>query len=436
MAVDSPSSPPTPDEIDLPVLNAPRDGLPPLVTTPAALAETTAALAAGSGPVAVDTERAQGFRYSSRAYLLQFRRQGSGTLLVDPLPFDDDSQADLGAAEHQPNGLTPLADALAPAEWIIHAASQDLPCLRMGGLYPRQLFDTELAGRLLGLDRVGLGAMVERYFGTRLLKEHSAANWSQRPIPQDWLVYAALDVELLIELRDIMADELRTAGKDEWARQEFSHVLVSFAAPGAARADPWRRTSGINHVKSPVGLAVVREIWTARDEVARRNDLAPGKVLQDRAISELASTIKRGGPLPGRDDLRRIEGFRRRQAHRHESTWIAAIERVSAMKPAQLPPMRARNDDGPPPPKSWERHAPEAFERWNRVRPAVNSLADELHLPAENLLSPDALRRVTYSPPKALSDASLDEALAGLGVRPWQRDLVVPVLLEGLDETN
>lgn len=407
---------------ELPVLDHPRDGLPPLVSTVAGLAETAAALTGGSGPVAVDTERAQGFRYSGRAYLLQFRRQGSGSHLVDPIPFADDEAGD--------PGLSVLSEALATTEWIIHAASQDLPCLRESGLYPQTLFDTELAGRLLGLERVGLGAMMERYFGLRLRKEHSAANWSVRPIPDEWLVYAALDVELLVELRDLLAAELTAAGKDEWARQEFAHVLATFAEASAPRVDPWRRTSGINQVKSALGMAVVRELWQARDEIARKNDTAPGKILQDRAISELASTLRKGAAIPGRGDLRSIDGFKRRQAKRYESTWVSALERVGALSTAELPPLRAPHEDGPPTPRSWERHDPQAWARWNRVRPAINDLSEQLQVPAENLLTPDTLRRVTYRPPADPGHEAMDAQLAALGARAWQRQLVVPVLVE------
>lgn len=405
-----------PEAVELPVLAAPADGLPPLVEDESALRATEAALVAGTGPLAVDTERAQGFRYGSESYLLQFRRTGAGTHLVDPVPFRSGPS------------LARLGEALAEPEWIIHAASQDLPCLRPDGLYPRRLFDTELAGRLLGLDRVGLGPMVERYFGVRLLKEHSAANWSVRPVPRDWLVYAALDVELLVQLRDQLAADLAEAGKDEWARQEFAHVLATFAEAPVPRDDPWRRTSGINAVRTPLGMAVVRELWQARDEVARRLDLSPSKVLPDRAISELAAPLRKSSPLPQRGDLRAVEGFRRRQAHRHESTWVAALERVAQLSPREHPPLRLPREDASSTPRSWERHEPEAWARWNRVRPAVNELAERLQLPPENLLSPDALRRVTLRPPADLSVDAVDAALAELGARPWQRELVAPVV--------
>lgn len=407
-------------EADLPVLAAPRDGLVELVDTQAGLDSAVGALAAGTGPLAVDTERAQGFRYGSQAYLLQFRRNGAGTVLVDPLAFTDSA----GVAQ-----FPPLQQALREVEWIIHAASQDLPCLRMAGLYPTTLFDTELAGRLLGLERVGLSAMVERFFGQRLLKEHSAANWSVRPIPEDWLVYASLDVELLVELREVLSEELTAAGKDEWARQEFEHVLASFAEPAPPRRDPWRRTNGMNLVKTTAGLAVVRELWGERDQIAQRLDLAPGKVLPDKAITELAATISTQAQLPGRDQLRRVEGFRRRQAHRHESSWIAAIDRVATLTRDQLPPKRPPHDPSAiSSPKSWERHEPEAFARWNVVRPGVNELAEQWQLPPENLVSPDVLKRLTYRPPAQPSSESVGAALAALGARPWQQELLAEPL--------
>src|SRR3954452_18591841 len=175
---DEPTTPPEP----LPPLLELRDGLPPLTETPPALAEACRALAAATGPVAIDAERASGYRYSSRAYLIQLRREGAGTILVDPIGFDS---------------LAPLQDALAGTEWILHAATQDLPCLTEVGLTPTELFDTELAGRLLGYPRVGLATLVETLLGFRMKKEHSAADWSTRPLPVPWLEYAALDVEVL-----------------------------------------------------------------------------------------------------------------------------------------------------------------------------------------------------------------------------------------------
>ncbi|MBA3906568.1 MAG: ribonuclease D, partial [Pseudonocardiales bacterium] len=229
---------------DIPVptpLLRPADGLPAVVTDSAALARTAAAFAAGHGPIAVDAERASGFRYSQRAYLVQLRREGAGTALIDPIPLRGD--------------LSALSSALTGPEWVLHAASQDLACLAEVGLVPATLFDTELAGRLLGLPRVGLGPMVEQLLGLSLEKGHGAADWSRRPLPDDWLIYAALDVEVLVTLRDVLAGMLAEQGKLEWARQEFEAVRT--APPPGPRAEPWRRTSGVHRVRKPRALAAV-----------------------------------------------------------------------------------------------------------------------------------------------------------------------------------
>ncbi|MGO9218745.1 MAG: hypothetical protein ACLP5E_13430, partial [Streptosporangiaceae bacterium] len=134
-----PERPPT-----VPLLE-PRDGLPALVTSADALREAVRVLGEGEGPVAVDAERASGFRYGHRAFLVQLRRRGAGTVLIDPVACQD---------------LSDLDAMLAGTEAVLHAASQDLPCLADLGYRPHQLFDTELAGRLLGYPRVGLGPLV------------------------------------------------------------------------------------------------------------------------------------------------------------------------------------------------------------------------------------------------------------------------------------
>jgi ribonuclease D len=405
---------------DVPILEAPRDGVPDIIDTEEGLDELVHALAAGTGPVAVDTERAQGFRYTGRAYLLQFRREGAGTALVDPIPLMPEP------------GLSSLQAALDDAEWIIHAATQDLPCLVDAGLLPHRLFDTELAARLLGYPRVALGTLAEQLLGVRLLKEHSAADWSDRPLPTEWLAYAALDVELLMELRDILSEQLRAAGKDEWARQEFAYLLDQAALPVAPRVDPWRRTSGIHGVRSGRGLGVVRELWTTRDELARSLDKAPGRILGDEAIATVATGIKEGSPVPDGRALQAIPRFNRREAKRYRQTWLDAIQRAMQLPTAQLPPMYLPSD-GPPPPRSWASRDPQAAKRWDAVRPVLTDLAETLELPIENLIAPDPLRRLLWTP-AGIDEGSVRAQLSELGVRPWQVDIVSPPIVTALAE--
>ena len=295
MADDSPAAASgefgSPTENSAPLLREPADGVPDPIATAADLARAAAALASGSGPIAVDAERASGYRYSQRAYLVQLRRAGAGTVLIDPLP--------IGVS-----GFGPLADVVNETEWILHAAPQDLPCLAELGLRPARLFDTELAGRLLGDERVALGTMVEQWLHVRLEKEHSAADWSTRPLPREWLAYAALDVELLIPLHEVLARQLANAGKVEWATEEFEAIRAT--PPAAPRDDPWRRTSGLHAIRTRRELAIVRSLWYARDAWAAERDVSPGRLLPDSAIIAAARAnpewASRAGPaahLPG-----------------------------------------------------------------------------------------------------------------------------------------
>ena len=409
-----PEDPALPAEPEVPLLTEPADGVPPVVDTPEALAAATAALAAGTGPVAVDAERAHGFRYSQRAYLLQLRRAGSGTHLIGPVAFG--SPADFSA----------LGAAIADAEWVIHAASQDLPCLFEVGLVPRTLFDTELAARLLGYPRVALGTMIEEFFGVRLLKEHSASDWSTRPLPPEWLTYAALDVELLVELREKLGAELVAAGKDEWARQEFAALVAGAGTTSEPRTDPWRRTSGIHRVRSRRGLGYVAGLWYARDDIAQRLDRAPGKILPDAAISELAAVAS-----PSRAALRQIAAFSRRQAKRYEPVWLDALAKVAALADNGLPALHVPSD-GPPQARLWAARDPAAAARLSAVREALSAKAAELELPVENLLTPDHVRRLAWRPPQPITPETVDAALAASGARAWQRELTVPLIVPGL----
>lgn len=407
---------------ELPVLTEPTDGLPEVVDTAQGRRTTLDALAAGSGPIAMDVERAQSYRYFSKAYLVQLRRAGAGTFLIDPIAFE--------SADGELAHFAALRDLIGDQEWILHAASQDLPNLVSLGLRPERLFDTELAGRLLGLPKVNLGAMVERYCGVRLLKEHSAVDWSKRPIPTDWLAYAALDVELLHDLRSQLATELAAAGKQEWARQEFDWLCRWALQPPTERPDRWRRTSGSHQVHTPRGLAVVRELWLARDRIALETDWAPGRVLPDAAITELASKVTKEHPqVPTAADLRRVDGFKRRQARQYQSVWLDTLERVSEMTPDQLPPLRLPSN-GIPAPRNWDKANPEAWQRWSRVRPAVVTLAEGLSLPVENLIGPEALRQLLWRPDTPLTVDAISAQLAARDVRPWQRELVAPLVVE------
>ena len=380
-----------------------------VLSTPDEFLAAVDALAAGEGPVAVDAERASGFTYSQRAYLIQVRREGSGTHLIDPIAFDS---------------LVPLDTAFDGNEWILHAATQDLMCLAEVGLYPEHLFDTELAGRLLNLPRVGLAALVEHYLGLSLAKEFSAADWSTRPLPDPWLVYAALDVEVLVELRDLIDADLQKAGKREWAAEEFESLLLFQGPP--ERKEPWRRTSGLHKARGRRALGIVREIWQTRDAIAEDRDTTPGRILPDASILELATAPP--------NDLNALKGMRimrNRGPRRFMGEWFDAIERGLALDETLLPTTNQRSD-GPPPPRAWADKNPVAAERLGRCRDVVQAVADQHDLPTENLVSPQLVRNLAWEPPADVSTETVAAVLRQQGARSWQVGLLADQLAEAL----
>ena len=402
-------------------LLAPVGGTPPVIDNEEALEAALLELAQGSGPFAVDAERASGFRYSARAYLIQIKRSGGGLHLIDPIPF--------GLGHRLMNELNEL---LNTDEVILHASTQDLPCLRELGINPSRLFDTELGGRIAGLPRVGLGPLLESLMGVSLAKEHSAADWSTRPLPQDWLTYAALDVELLIELRNEVDALLTAAKKDTWAKEEFASILAAPAPP--PRVDPWRRTSGMHKVKARNQLAIIRELWTSRDELARKLDIAGGKLLNDSAIVELALS-----PATTKKEFEktlRPLGLRARWLE-NLPLWLAAISRAVALDESAWPPLRT-NADTLPPIKLWRDKFPEKFAPLSHARASIEIIAADNCIPVENLISPETVRRLCWSPPagstSALSVDAVQQSLIALGARQWQVDLVADSIAAALLE--
>ncbi|WP_221933663.1 ribonuclease D [Aeromicrobium piscarium] len=365
------------------------------------LARAVAELSLAYGPVALDAERASGYRYSQRAYLVQIRREGAGTFLVDPTAFDD---------------LTSLDEAFGDAEWILHAATQDLPCLAEVGLRPSALFDTELAGRLLNLPRVGLAGLVEHYLQMSLAKEFSAADWSTRPLPEPWLEYAALDVEVLVELRAMVEADLERTGKVAWAQEEFESLLAFTGPP--ERSEPWRRTSGLHKARGRRSLAIVRSLWYTRDRIAAARDVTPGRILPDSAILEIAAEAP-----TSRTALRETRAMRGRGPRRFFDDWHAAVEEALALDEKDLPTSSQRHD-GPPPPRAWAEKRPEAAERLARAKPVVTELAEQHDLPSENLISPGLIRQLAWDPPAHIDAVSVGDALLEQGARSWQVGIV------------
>lgn len=411
----------TPEVTSAVPLLAPVDGVPDVIDTDEKFEIAIDALTNGFGPFAVDAERASGYKYSSRAYLIQIKRKNGGLHLIDPIAFGP---------------LHPLFiklnNLLNTDEVILHASTQDLPCLREVGINPLRLFDTELGGRIAGLPRVGLGPLLESLMGVSLAKEHSAVDWSTRPLPKEWLNYAALDVELLIELREKIFELLTAAKKWKWAEEEFASILV--APPAPPRVDPWRRTSGMHKIKKRDQLTVIKNLWYSRDEIAKASDVSSGKLLNDAAIIEFA--IHKPVNKKDAEKVLRPIGMRARWLD-NMPTWLSAIDAALNTPEDQWPPMKSGADTLPPI-KLWRERFADKYAPLTHARFAVENTAQELSIPPENLISPEVIRRVCWAPPPASLDkldvVAVSQAMSNLGARQWQVDIVAPLLAAALLE--
>lgn len=402
-------------------LLAPSQGVPEVIDTPEKFESALVELESGTGPFAVDAERASGYKYSARAYLIQIKRTNGGLHLIDPIAFGPGHEL-----------FVRLNDLLNTDEVILHASTQDLPCLREVGINPTRLFDTELGGRIAGLPRVGLGPLLESLMGVTLAKEHSAVDWSTRPLPKEWLNYAALDVELLIELRNKIYELLSASNKWKWAEAEFAAILLAPAPP--PRIDPWRRTSGMHKIKKQDQLVVIKNLWHARDDIARANDISSGKLLNDAAIIEFA--IHK--PLTKKDAEKALRpiGMRARWLE-NMPIWLSATEAALNTPEDQWPPMKSGADTLPPL-KLWRERFADKYAPLTHARFAVETIAQELSIPAENLISPEIIRRICWAPPadslQNLNVVAVSKAMLDLGARQWQVDVVAPLVAAALLE--
>ncbi|MDU0967736.1 MAG: HRDC domain-containing protein [Actinomycetaceae bacterium] len=372
--------------------------MPPLTASLAEYRQVTDRLATASGSIACDVERAQGFVYTARAYLIQLARVGAGIVLVDPI------------GEGADQGMDALAAAINDNEFILHAADQDLANLREVGIEPGSLFDTEVAALLVGRPHVGLAALTEELLGVRLAKEHQTSNWSQRPLPEDWRAYAALDVDYLFELKSALAVLLEKAGRTEWAAQEFDHIL--HAPAKQPKADPWR-IKGAGRLATRRQLAALKELWTARDALGREFDIEPAKFLSTRALVPLAQAL----PRSVKQAMKDIPELRYRRARQHADVWQAALDRARALDDVDLPVLRRPLLPGElPPVKDWRHLNPPARRRLAAIKKVVTTHADELGIRPDLVVPPAVQRQLAWNG----WPSDVEAAMADLGARPWQ----------------
>ena len=442
------------------LLKEPREGVPEVIDTLEAYKKYCSLLTAGSGPLAADAERASGFRYSHEDWLIQFKRKGAGIGLLDPIELTK-----LGADWNEFN------KAVGDAPWIIHDSMQDLPGFFDIGLRPRALFDTEIAAKLLGRKRFGLSSVTEYYLGLTLAKEHSAADWSYRPLPRDWRNYAALDVELLIELEEVMSGELKKQGKLLWANQEFAHLLSKGAQKKAPHPNPWLRISHISVLMhDKIGLMIAKELWQKRDELARQYDIAPTLLLSDAAIIEAGKRKpsnsrefrsirilnERVRIHTGSEQDKMFERYAPIQRKIKPNVWKNVIEdainRAKSGEVAIIDYAQSSNDEddcgcsnessliaknvqdaqesqdvqesqaAPRSMKYWREHHPKRYERLQNVKRSLIKISEDTHTPSEVIIKPQIIRNLCWQ--DDVEHINVKEFLDEQGARMWQSDLI------------
>jgi len=373
------------------------------------LAEAVEALSAQKDDLALDTERASGFRYSQRPYLIQIFTESTGTYLIDTVGAGD---------------LSDLGRLLTARPLILHAAGQDIPSLREVGIFPTKLFDTELAARLAGFKKFGLQALAEEILEIQLDKAFSAVDWSIRPMPSEWLDYAALDVEILPELKTRLTEILREQGRFKIALQEFK--TVANKPTKKQPAEPWRKLSGMHTLTTQRQLAVARELWLTRDEYAQAEDIAPGRLIPDRSIVFAASLLPNS-----KSKLARAKEFQGKASRSEIDRWYSAIER--GMLSTDLPPMRVKKDGN----ALSTKVKLEIAEKVQALKDAAQVVADEADLQLELLITKDSLSKLIAS--ETLNESSnvddIAKQLAELGIRDWQIEMLAEPLLEAF-KTN
>jgi ribonuclease D len=341
----------------------------------------------GEPLLAVDTEAASFHRFHDRIYLLQLSSRQE-TAVVDPLAV---------------TSLAPLAAALADpgVEIVFHDADYDLRLLNLEyGFETTNLFDTRVAAQLLNEPGVGLAALLEKYLGVKLDKRYQRADWSARPLSREMLDYAAADTHHLPALRDLLREQLRARGRLEWAEEEFALVTGVRWLPPETDEPAYLRLKGARALPGRA-LAVLRELFEWRDQLARRTDKAAFRILNNEPMLAMAKA-----PPVDLAELKAVRGIGGEQVDRRGHEILAAVHRGLAVPEGDLPRV-----ERPP-----RRPSDPAYEvRLERLKAARNLLAVQYEL-APGVLCPNG----TLEAIARLSPASVDELAQVPELRRWQ----------------
>ncbi len=370
------------------------------IRTPEALADAVAALRR-EPLVGADTEAASFHRYRDRIFLVQLSSR-TRTAIVDPLALPD---------------LSPVGELLADpkVEKIFHDADYDLRIFdRDYGFRATQVFDTRIAAQFTGEPAIGLAALLEKYVGVKLAKEHQKADWSRRPLSQAMLAYAAADTQHLPALRDALRVRLVALDRLAWAEEEFGRLGALRWTGTTDGADAFLRVKGARALR-PRALAALRELYRWRDTLAAEQDKATFRIVGNDALLAVAKALPRAPA-----DLARIPELPATLAQRHGPALLARVAAAVALPEADLP----RIERTARPPKD-----PSLDERVERLKGARNRVAAELGLDPGVLCGRATLEAVA----RAVTAPNDRAGLAQVGeLRRWQIQMLGDALLAAL----
>ncbi len=342
--------------------------------------------------VALDTEADSLHNYFEKVCLIQLSL-GEQHYLVDPLAGLD---------------LSGFLEALAGKPLILHGGDFDLRMLRtsLGFRARGEVFDTMIAAQLLGIEQIGLAALIERFLGVTIEKTGQKSDWSRRPLSEKQLSYAVNDTRFLEPLADCLARELSERGRLEWQVESCRAMVESTGRDKSRDPDDAWRISGAGRLTRRQ-LAYLRELWHWRDEHARRANQPPFKVFSNQQILELITWAEShpGAPLQHGPKLpRNVRGSLL-------TTLEEALARATGMSQAQWPELRRRERPEP--------LSDECLERIDALRDECARVAKELGIAASTLAPKAALEAIALSRPR-----TVDEIMKSGGLLRWQAQLV------------
>ncbi|MBP3222891.1 MAG: HRDC domain-containing protein [Actinomycetaceae bacterium] len=374
----------------------PSQGIPD-ITTRYTFNDHISQLKKAHGPIAIDTERADGKRYYPRAYLIQIKRENSSTFLIDPI--------------ENAHNIPSLAHAIKQEEWILHDAPQDLPCLSLIDLQPSRLFDTFIAGALLGLRRLSLQKMLEDILNVHIEKEHTAEDWSMRPIPQAMRSYAALDVEFLHPLRHELIEQLQRKERLSWVEEECTYILHQ--KPRSAPKEPWRKLQKKYKITNRRSLAMLQLMWNTRDRLAQKRDIHPTRIISNENLAYLASKKPRSY-----GDVRSSKALRSQASRPYAQALSKDAKKAWALPENKLPSLALTySHANPHVSKDKDAHI-------EILKHALKECASHTQINPRFLLTSSTIKDVAREEWKRSED--VENLLRTHNVREWQIELLMP----------